>query len=172
MLRLSACAVILVGCGYLGASLAAGFKKRTESLSLFSDALRRLEFDIDFLNITLAESFGRISHDFDGAIGEIFGYVAKNMSEKKYADFFGIWNNAVAAYGAELFLNDSDRAILSEFARNAGGGDRANEKNNIRAALMRLRLAEDEARDEEKRNVKLYRGLGFLFGVFAVIILV
>lgn len=172
MLRLPACAVILVGFGYLGATLAAGFQKRRESLSLFSDALRRLEFDIDFLNITLAESFGRIASDFDGAVGAIFGYVSRNMSEKKYADFFGIWNSAVEAYGAELFLNEADRAILAEFARNAGGGDRANEKNNIRAALMRLKLAEDEAREEEKRNVKLCRGLGFLFGVFAVIILV
>ena len=37
---------------------------------------------------------------------------------------------------------------------------------------MRLKLAEDESRSEEKRNVKMYRGLGFLFGVFAVIVLI
>lgn len=171
-MRLIACAVILAGCGYLGAVFAGAFKKRTESLMLMSDALRQLEFDIDFLGITLAESFERIAFNFDGAVGQVFEYTAARMKKKKCSDFLNIWNSAISAYGGELYLRESDRSILAEFARNLGAGDRESEKNNIRAALMRLKLAEDEARSEEKRNVKMYRGLGFLFGVFAVIVLI
>lgn len=172
MLRAVACAVILAGCGYLGSVLAAGYKKRTETLALFSDALRRLEFDIDFLNITLAESFERMAANFDGAVGEVFSYTARCMRKKKCSDFPQVWSRALEEYGDELYLKESDTAVLIEFSRNLGTGDRANEKNNIHAAIMRLTLAESEARDEEKVNVKMYRGLGFLFGVFAVIIFV
>ena len=139
---------------------------------LMSDALRQLEFDIDFLGITLAESFERIAFNFDGAVGQVFEYTAALMKKKKCSDFLNIWNSAISAYGGELYLRESDRSILAEFARNLGAGDRESEKNNIRAALMRLKLAEDEARCDEKRNVKMYRGLGFLFGVFAVIVLI
>ena len=93
-MRLIACAVILAGCGYLGAVFAGAFKKRTESLMLMSDALRQLEFDINFLSVTLAESFERIALNFDGAVGQVFEYTAARMKKKKCSDFLNIWNSA------------------------------------------------------------------------------
>ena len=36
---------------------------------------------------------------------------------------------------------------------------------------MRLKIAQDEARCDAGRNVKMYRGLGVLIGVFMVIVL-
>ena len=88
-MRLIACAVILAGCGYLGAVFAGAFKKRTESLMLMSDALRQLEFDIDFLSVTLAESFERIALNFDGAVGQVFEYTAARMKKAPTSLIYG-----------------------------------------------------------------------------------
>lgn len=171
ILRLAACAAIMLGCGYLGILFASGFKARVRQIGEFTAALSQLEFDIDFLNITVRESFEKIAGNSPPGIACIFSYVAERMEEERCVKTEKLWERAIRINRSELFLTDGDVAILADFSKNLGCGSRDNEINNIRAAIMRLKLAEDEARAEASGNVKMYRGLGLLCGIFLVIVL-
>lgn len=172
MLRLAACAAILAGCGYLGIMLGAVYKKRTQQLREFRQALKQLEFDVNFLSVTLCESFEKIVHNSGGGVKSVFAYVAKKLREKQCDNMEKCWIKALRIYSYELSLNDDDKRILTDFAKNLGSGNRETEMNNIKAAEMRLKIAEEDACTEAKKNSKMYRGLGFLSGIFLVIILI
>ena len=83
-----------------------------------------------------------------------------------------LWERALHRFSDELFLTCDDIGVLLDFSKNLGSGDRSCEKNNIRHALSRLKIAEDEAREVAVRNEKMCRGLGLLAGVFVVIVLI
>ncbi len=172
MLRLTACAAILAGCGYLGIMLGSCYHLRCKQLGEFRRALKQLEFDVDFLSITLCESFEKIVHNSCGGVKSVFEYVTKRLKENRCDDMEKYWVRALKIYGYELKLNDEDKRILTDFAKNLGTGNRETELNNIRAADMRLKVAEEDACREAKKNSKMYRGLGFLSGIFLVIVLV
>ena len=60
IMKIPAAAITLVGCAYLGRMFGAAYKKRLSQIIEFENVLTQLEFDIDFLNVTLADSFLKI----------------------------------------------------------------------------------------------------------------
>lgn len=172
ILKLVACAAIIGGCGCMGIMLGTRCKKRTQQLGEFRSALKQLEFDVDFLNITLCESFGKIASNSSEGVRSVFSYIMKRLSENRCIDMESCWAKAFKIYSNELYINDDDKKIIEDFAKNLGSGDRENEMNNIKAADMRLKIAEEDSHTEGEKNSKMYRGLGFLCGIFLVIILI
>ena len=172
ILKMAASTAILGGCGYLGIMFGTCYKKRAQQIGEFRNALKQLEFDVDFLSITLCESFEKIVSSSSNGVKQVFTYVLKRLRENRCADMEKCWDYALKMYGSELYITAEDKKILTDFAKNLGTGNREKEMNNIKAADMRLKVAEDEAHAEAKKNSKMYRGLGFLCGIFLVIVLV
>lgn len=170
--RFAAGLTVLLGCGYFGILLASNYTKRVRQITEFEEAIKQLEFDIDFLNLPLLESLEKTVRSVQGTVKEILRYICERMCEDRCADSERIWHRAFKKFRYELAMTDDDVKILLDFSKNLGSGDKYSEKNNIRATLMKLKLAEDEAREIAKTNVKMYRGLGFLTGIFIVLILI
>ena len=171
VLRTVACFSLILGCGGIGMFFSNRFKARVRELELLQNAITELEFDIDFLNITLDRSFEKLAKNSDGPLKEVFSYVAYRLRENPGSDMGRIWKRAIFKYNQSLSLTASDVQILMDFSKNLGAGSREKEKNNIKLASMRISIALDEARLDAQRNTKMYRGLGFLAGIFMVIIL-
>lgn len=148
------------------------FKRRVEQLEDLQNVLSSLEFNIGFMNLTLREALMRCGEVANGGIRDVVMYVCDRLSEERCCDMQGLWKRALDRFGQELCLTKDDKKILTDFAKNLGSGDCANEINNIKMALARLSVAENDAREIAKRNVKMYRGLGFLAGIFIVIVLI
>ena len=171
-LRIIACALIVAGCTYIGIMFAARSKKRVVQLGEFKKALNQLEFDIDFLNITLAESFDKLANNSEGTFRRVFSQIAGSVRKNRCQSMAMVWKYAIQKYRDEIFLSDDEINIIIDFSKNLGSGDREKEKNNIKLATMRLSVAESEAREETNKNAKMYRGLGVLSGLFIVILLI
>ncbi len=172
ILRISASGAVLLGCAYLGLLFAASYKKRVMQLAEFENALVQLEFDIDFLNIPLAESLKKIEKNCEKGVKDVFSYVRESIELDRCINMRKLWERAFSRFKEELFLSEDDKRILIEFSKNLGSGDRVNEKNNIKLTLARLGVAGEEAREVAKRNSKMCRGLGLLAGIFIVIVLI
>lgn len=169
--RLAASLVILVGCAYLGFSIASAFRRRARQLEEFYLVIKQMEFDIDFLNMPLYEAFKRVSGICEGGVKNVIDYVGGSLTENHCVDMHSLWKKAFERFEHNLELNEADKRIMLDFAKNLGCGDRVREKNNINAAAMRLKVAGDEARTTAEVNGKMYRGLGVLGGIFVVIVL-
>lgn len=171
MVKFLACAVILGGCSALGMLLAARFHKRVKQLSEFENAFVQLEYDIGFLNIPLDEAFDKLSKNTENIISDIFRYISYRLSKNKCCDMYKVWKRAIEHSSDDLYLSDSDKQILLDFSKTLGQGNSEKEKNNIKLTLMRLKIAQTEAQSAASSNVKMYRGLGVLMGIFIVILL-
>lgn len=171
-MRLVAAAFILLGCGYTGMALSLKFGRRSRQLEELSGALGQMEFDIDLLGMPVSESLERLSCCGSGALCEMFSYISRRLRENRCADMGEIWERAIGRFRFELCLTDEDLQILSDFSKSLGSGNSEKEKNNLKLAQMRLETAKTQAQSEAKRNAKMYRGLGFLAGIFIVTILI
>lgn len=163
---------IIIGCAYLGILLAASFKKRVRQLAEFRNVLAQLEFDIDFRCIPLSESLKNMGKNCQGAVRDVLLYISERLSEDRCVNMQKLWSRAINRFKYELFLTEEDIEIILIFSKNLGSGDCSQEKNNLKMASARLKMAEDEALEIAKRNVKMCRGLGILAGIFIVIVLV
>ena len=171
MIRLLAGVVILFGCGYMGILFSHRFKKRVKQLEELQRAMTELEYNIDFVTMTIADALNSVSKNCETEVKYVFLYVAERLKTSPGSDMSRIWRRAVDKYRQALVLSDSDISLLIEFSKNLGMGNREKEKNNIKFTAVRLKIAEDEARAEMEQNSKMCRGLGFLLGIFIVIVL-
>ena len=172
ILKAVACSAVFGGCGYLGIELANRSEKRMKQLREFRRALNLLEFDVDFLCMPICESFDKIAKNCDGVVKSVFSSIRDSAGSSPCGDMWTYWERAFELYRRELYISEDDKKILKDFAKNLGAGDRDKEMNNIRAADARLKIAEEEAYVQSKKDSKMYRGLGFLSGIFLVIVLV
>lgn len=169
--QLIACAVVVCGCAYLGVLFSDSFRKRVRQLEEFCLVVKQLEYDIDFLNTPLGESLIRLSGMCEGGVSDVLKYVGNNLSGAGCVEMLGLWKKAFDRFEKELALTEDDKRIIFDFTKNLGCGDRIREKNNIKAAEMRLNAAREDAAVFAATNVKMYRGLGILAGIFIVIVL-
>ncbi len=172
MMQLLAGLVIFFGCGYFGILLSNKFKKRVRQLVELQHILNELGHSMNFLGMTIANALEYSSKNCNCELKSIFLYVSSRLKDSPGSDMERIWQRAINKYRYSLNLNDDDIEILKDFSKNLGTGNKEKEKNNIKATLMRLKLAENEAVSEQEQNTKMYRGIGFLFGIFVVILLV
>ncbi len=163
--------VVILGGGYLGVIYASRFDSRVRQLEAFRTALSQLEFDIRFLSLPLTEALEKVAGSQTGAVRKIFHETADGLNRERGARVSVIWQNAVEKYRCQLCLTEQDLQAVGSFSHSLGSGDTESEIGNIRAAQMRLSVAEDAARAQAQKNGKLYRGLGLLAGIFAAIIL-
>ena len=143
---------------------------REKNLGILCNALRQLLFNIQFLNLPLAESFKNISKNENNTVGRFFYHISNEMAENK-RDTYSLWRESIEFFKEELMFKMTETEILLDFSKRLGTGDKNNEISNIECTIMRLKSIEEEATTECKGNVKVFRGLGTLTGVFIVILL-
>lgn len=172
MLKLLASCAVFSGCGYLGILCAGRLKKRVRQLDEFKSALTQLQFDIDYLGIPLAEAFERIAKNTESEIKNLFLYVSERLSGHPGCDMQKVWTRAISKYEADLAFGKEDIDVITDFSKTLGTGNCEKEKNNIKVTQMRLEILLNQARSEAESNTKIYRGLGFLTGIFLVVLLI
>lgn len=171
-LRICASVFVIVGCGWMGMQYGSGFGRRVRQLQELQNTMLQFEYDIDYLGIPIEQTIEKLSKNSGGELREVFSYMAKRLKNGPVFSMENLWMRALERFGDEFMLTEADIQILRDFARLLGTGSRENELNNIKVTMMRLKIAEDEARAQASKNSKMYRGLGILLGVFLVIILI
>ncbi len=172
MIKLLAGAVIFFGCGYFGIMLSQRFKARVRQLAELQRAMTELEYSIEFMSITVGDAFDMIAANSETQLKNVFLYISECLKSNPGSDMQKVWRRALRKYSEDLALKNDDLEIVMEFSKNLGTGNREKEKNNIKVTSMRLKIAEEEAKAELEQNSKMYRGLGFLSGIFLVVVLI
>lgn len=171
IVKLIAAVVVVLGGWYLGRYLSAEFGIHVRQLSGFQAALKQLEFNIRFMNLPLCDALRSTAETQRGVIGSILKEVADGLTRNRGSTVTDAWDRAVQAQKGRLCLADEELGILSSFAEHLGAGDCESEVNNIRAACLKLKVAEEAAREEMNKNDKLYRSMGVLLGILVVIVM-
>ncbi|MBE7015663.1 MAG: hypothetical protein E7417_02435, partial [Ruminococcaceae bacterium] len=110
-------------------------------------------------------SYGKISMDkVMESIKKLGGISAEDPSGDSAGEWF------LNAVGSEK-LEKADMEVLTSFSKTLGITDTVSQQRNIKNTVKTLELLEIDAKNNYEKYGKMYRNIGFLTGMLAVILL-
>lgn len=158
--------LLIFAATYIGFDGAHGLLKRERNLNDIKTAINILESEIVFSSRRLREALLKIAEI--SPCGKIFSDAAEFMPD------MGIeraWQEATEKNAKKFHLKKRDVEILKILSSRLGMSDKEQQIKNIRHVETLLESAISEAEEEYRNSARLYRGMGFLCGLFAAVIL-
>lgn len=170
MFKLAGCVLILASCCSLGFLKASSYQMRSKELADILEIIKLLDMEITYKKDTLAKSFEKISQLKTCWFSQVLQRCSA-MLEKQHS-LQDAWQNAMQENEKESPLVKQDMEILSDLALGLGRSDSQGQSRLFEPALLRLDLQLQQARDEQRRQGRMYKGLGTAVGVVIVIMII
>lgn len=143
------------------------YKNRTEQLCEMKRALNFFEAKIEYTHEPLQDIFIDISNILKQEMANLFKVASVKMREKSAKE---AWEYSIDI--SQNSLNNEDINIIKDFGKTLGQTDLNGQLSKTKLILEFLDKQIEEAKEEERKNKKLYRSLGVLTGIGLVIILI
>ncbi|OQB14170.1 MAG: stage III sporulation protein SpoAB [Firmicutes bacterium ADurb.Bin193] len=169
LIKLIGCAIIIACTAKIGFDEAGKFTKRVREIRELQGALIALKGEISFCRTPLAQALIKTGQRLSYPVSELFkkAGTALNSGGITAKD---AWDDALFSIDKKLSLKSEEIYILSSFGSLLGTGDAAGQIENIELAASKLIMCERNATEDERKFVRLYRGLGVACGVFISIL--
>ena len=157
--------LILLGSTSIGFVLSKRFSYRVKELQSFLSASNVIKFTKE----PLSEIFEYISEITNDSISAFFKDAGENI---KKVDTKTAWEEAINKNKEKFELKKEDIVIIKDFGTRIGKTDVEGQLSEI--ALFNSFLKEQiiKAKDEQKRDEKMYKSLGGVIGLGIIILLV
>ncbi len=171
MLRCLLDLFVIFGCGYIGVILASGLDTRICQLESLGQMLNQLAFNIEFLSLPIHEAILRTADSQHGTVKELLNQVTELMQKYPHITMREAWEEAIRACREGLCLKEDEFATFDVFAKYVGQGDKKTALDAVHLTSAKLTISIEQAKEKQKKDGKLCKGLGFLSGVFIVLVL-
>lgn len=157
--------IIITISSYLGILKAKTYENRVKELNKFQNALLMFKSKIEFTYEPIKSIFEEISKVIYKNEENIF--LNSSYAEKSLTN---TWNDSI--YKLKNDFNDEDKEIIRMFGKLLGKTDIVGQVNEIELTMKLIEKQIEKAEDEKKRNSKLYKTMGVIFGMGICIILI
>ena len=151
----------------IGLIISKMYENRVLELKEFKNILNIIKTKIKFTYEPLAEIFKQISKDGKTEIEKIFGKMA---SQLEYIQVREVWENCIQE--ADISIKQTDKNVIKKLGNLLGQTDVEGQVSEIEVTQKFLDMQIEEAEEEKKKNQKMYKTLGIVFGLVFVIILI
>ena len=158
MVKLAGIIMIISSGTMLGFSKSMSLKKRQESLGMMIYSLRIMENEISYGRCSMDDIFAKITR---------LGGIVVNM--EKGSAGTGLISSARSP---ALCLDKEDVEVIARFCGNLGACDSISQLKNIKNTVKSLEILEETARLRYDKYGRMYRSIGVLASIFAVIVLI
>lgn len=162
---------IFLICSCLGFLYGERYSLRLKGLNSILETLRLLEMEIlvfaNPLPYALENVSGRVSREFGEILNMLKGQLNFNQTGDLYTSFVDVSPELKRRYN----LRDEDINAFLSIGKVIGKSSRTDQERQFNHIQGQLELLISEAREERKRNGKMYRSLGVLTGLGMIIIL-
>lgn len=169
MLKAFGALCLVAATGSFGMVVAQGYARRPRELGEVQAALTMLETEVSYGATPLPEAFANVGGQCEGALAALFGRAAGALNARGGMTAGEAWESSLRHYGACIPLRPEDLAVLHGLGAVLGVSDREDQARHLRLAVERLKILAGRAEDEARRNVRLWRSLGFLAGAAMVL---
>lgn len=152
---------------FLGLAFSNKYRQRVSDLKSIRNILNILGTKITYTYEPLPQIFSDIYNEFDGGIAELFKMAKEKMQEISAGE---AWKFAIE--NSNTSMNGEDLNVLKNLEKLLG-------KTNVEGQLSEIELMKkfidtqiQKAEEDQRKNEKLYRNLGFIVGLAIVIILI
>jgi stage III sporulation protein AB len=169
LVKLLGAALVVGACTGLGFRIAADYRHRPRQLRSLMHALRMLRTEIEYSLTPLPLAFERTADRASPPVSRFFRVCAEridNGDAPPEAVVAGLKELAAASA-----LKSPELEVVQALGGTLGSSDRQNQCQHLEAALVHLAHLEQEARDAQRRNERLWQYLGFLAGLLIVVVL-
>lgn len=165
-------ALLIIGITtWIGFDYSQQLAKRPKHIRQVKNALQILEAEILYSQSPLVEAFENISHQVPNPLKSFFQLLVHRMQTQVF-DLNELWDSGVDQLMAQSSLKANEAEILKQFGRTLGQHDVNQQQKHIQLTLHHLERELQEARDEQHKYSNMSRSLGFLSGVFVVLLLI
>lgn len=163
---------IILSSGLLGLAIASKFAKRPLELRKTRILFQMLETEVIYGATPLPAAFKNISSKSNDLWSRFFLTVNQKLASGSYYSLTDAWNKSLDEIISESHLVKMDIELLKSFGIVLGCSDREDQQKHFKLLYAQMQQHEEIAEQERKKNERMYRSLGFLFGIFIFIILI
>jgi stage III sporulation protein AB len=172
MVKIMGCILIFISSVAFGFYYSEGFKKRLFQLNDMEDAVIQLQNEIIFTHEILSDVFMNISNKCSSPLNQVFIKISKDLSLNLVDNVYLAFLNAFNKYKIDLNLKTEDIEIALNLAKSLGECDIEGQKSIFNLTIDKIKKQIVQAEVITKKNVKMYRYLGFAFGTTIIILLI
>ena len=172
MIKIIGSLLIISGTTILGFILSENLKKRVKELRELERTIYQLQNEILYTHTPIPEALKIISKKGIKPISEILLKVSEELMSNNYDSIYDAFFYVFKHMKDKVNLKDEDITEVLDFTRSLGESDINGQVKMFSLTLINLKKRIDEAELAMKKNVKMYRYLGFAFGAMIVILLI
>lgn len=173
MLKLIGAVIIFVACTWYGLYRSTQYTRTLEQLKEIIYTLKRLKTEIQFNQTELPEAFLNVSVPMKGPMKKFFANLHSRLRSKvEQSTLTEIWDDELQSAFLFSDLKAHHLEVLYQLGRVIGGSNVDDQMDHIDAAIERLELEESQASEEMHKYARLWRGLGAMFGIALIIMLI
>ena len=159
--------LILISSIYTGVLISQKYCNRVKELKEIKKALNMFVTKIRYTYETIPEIFRQISSKTETSISNVFLIASTNMENMQASD---AWENALKTINTSL--NKDDINVLNDLGKLLGRVDLEGQISQIKLVDKFIDEQIENAEEEKKKYVKLYKSLGITIGLALVIIFI
>lgn len=155
---------------WIGFEWSQNLSKRPKHIRQVKNALQILEAEILYSQLPLKDAFTTIASQIPYPMKPFFKNLSIDMVEDSN-DLVALWDKHINVLLKESALGNNEGEILKQFGRTLGQHDFYQQQKHIQLTVTHLNRELEEARDNQFKYSKMAKSLGFLCGVFIVLLL-
>lgn len=167
LFKLFLLAMIIGASSAIGILFSKKYANREQEIKEMKTGLNMFATKIKFTYETIPNLFMEIATKIQGNVGNIFATSAERMKEEPAGN---AWENALQEVIHNF--NKEDIAVLKNLSKLLGQTDLEGQLSEIEVVNNFLTTQLENAKEERKKNEKMYRTLGIIGGLTIAIILI
>jgi len=171
MIKLIGACMALAACGGMGLTWARNYQNRPRQLSALQQSLQLLETEIIYGATPLPEAMELVAARSNRESAGLFQLTAAEFRKMDGVTAGEAWDKAVKMFYPDSALSDTDLQVLKRFGVTLGASDKEDQAKHLQLTMNQLKMAAAEAETDARKHSTVYRYLGFLGGLFLVLII-
>ncbi|MGM8365106.1 stage III sporulation protein SpoIIIAB [Virgibacillus sp. W0181] len=147
------------------------FHKRPKHIRQLKNALQILEAEILYSQLPLQDAFQTISNQIPYPTNYLFKQLSNKMTGNRI-DLGYLWNEQIEKYMNISAIGANEREVMKQFGQTLGQHDFYQQQKHIQLAIKHLDRELEEARDNQQRYGKMAKSIGFLCGLFIILLFI
>lgn len=156
----------------LGFAYGDRYAKRVYYLRELLQSIKLLKTEVIILSNPLPIALKNISKKSDKKIGNIYDFILQDIVSKDRDEVYPSFLETNDILKNECFLTAEDIDLFFTLGKVIGKTDRLDQDKHFTYVIGELDSIISEAKIERDKNQKMYRSLGLLMGIGAIIILI
>ncbi|KAJ51487.1 stage III sporulation protein AB [Clostridium tetanomorphum] len=172
MLKFTGSVLVLISSVWIGFIFSERFKKRTFQLKEMERDIHQLQNEIIYTHTPLPASLFNVYEKSSYPLNEFFKIISDMLYSNKVDSVYEAFEKAFIEVNEFLYINKEDKDIILSLGKTLGESDIEGQKRMFSLTLENLKKQIIEAEVSMKKNVKMYRYLGFTLGMIIIIMFI